>query len=89
MRSWPPLLFPFLLSPLSFASSTPVPKSASTYDYIVVGSGPGGGTVSVNLARAGYSVLLLEAGTDETADLVTQIHALGNLGASPNLGCIG
>lgn len=37
-----------------------------TYDYIVVGSGPGGGPVASNLARAGFSVLLLEAGDDQT-----------------------
>lgn len=35
------------------------------YEYIVVGSGPGGGPLAANLARAGYSVLLLEAGTDQ------------------------
>jgi choline dehydrogenase-like flavoprotein len=33
-----------------------------TYEYIVVGSGPGGGPLASNLARAGHSVLLLEAG---------------------------
>jgi NADPH-dependent 2,4-dienoyl-CoA reductase/sulfur reductase-like enzyme len=33
-----------------------------TYEYIVVGSGPGGGPIASNLARAGHSVLLLEAG---------------------------
>jgi choline dehydrogenase len=32
------------------------------YDYIVVGSGAGGGPVAANLARHGYTVLLLEAG---------------------------
>src|SRR5262245_59259305 len=32
------------------------------YDFIVVGSGAGGGTVAVRLAEAGYSVLILEAG---------------------------
>ncbi|PSN73932.1 alcohol oxidase [Corynespora cassiicola Philippines] len=32
------------------------------YDYIVVGSGPGGGPLASNLARANYSVLLIEAG---------------------------
>jgi choline dehydrogenase len=33
-------------------------------DYIVVGSGAGGGTVAARLAESGYSVLLLEAGGD-------------------------
>jgi choline dehydrogenase len=32
------------------------------YDYIVVGSGAGGGPVAANLAKHGYTVLLLEAG---------------------------
>src|SRR5262249_4519861 len=35
------------------------------YDYIVVGSGAGGGTVATRLAEEGYKVLLLEAGGDE------------------------
>src|SRR6478752_1992331 len=32
------------------------------FDYIVIGSGAGGGPVAANLALAGYRVLLLEAG---------------------------
>jgi choline dehydrogenase len=45
------------------ALSAPAARAeADEYEYIVVGSGPGGGPLAVNLAKAGHSVLLLEAG---------------------------
>jgi choline dehydrogenase len=34
------------------------------YEYVVVGSGAGGGTVAARLAESGFKVLLLEAGGD-------------------------
>jgi choline dehydrogenase-like flavoprotein len=40
------------------------PQANLEYEYIVVGSGAGGGTVAARLAEAGRSVLLLEAGGD-------------------------
>lgn len=48
-----------------FASAQTAPRDGAVYDYIVVGSGPGGGVLAVNLAKAGYSVLLLEAGDSD------------------------
>jgi choline dehydrogenase-like flavoprotein len=39
-------------------------EETHTFDYIVVGSGAGGGTVAARLAESGCQVLLLEAGSD-------------------------
>jgi choline dehydrogenase-like flavoprotein len=48
------------------------------YDYIVVGSGGGGAPVAANLAKAGFQVLLLEAGgCEEPVEYkVPAFHAL-------------
>lgn len=37
-----------------------------TYDFIIVGSGAGGGPLAANLVEAGFHVLILEAGTDHS-----------------------
>ena len=63
-----------LLSLFSLALTTPT-TSKTTYEYIVVGSGAGGGPLAANLARAGHSVLLLEAGSDQTANTNVSITA--------------
>lgn len=41
--------------------------SENRFDFLVVGSGPGGGPLAANLARRGFRVLLLEAGDDHMA----------------------
>lgn len=43
-------------------ATTTTPRAE--YEYVVVGSGAGGGTVAARLAENGYKVLLLEAGGD-------------------------
>lgn len=66
-----PYLSPLLLL-LSFFPSTILATTTTkdnTYDYIVIGSGPGGGTLASQLAKAGESVLLLEAGDDQGENL--------------------
>lgn len=40
-------------------------NEAAQFDYIVVGSGAGGGPLAANLAKAGFRVLLIEAGGDK------------------------
>lgn len=37
---------------------------SNEFDYIVVGSGAGGGPVAANLAKAGFTVLIIEAGSN-------------------------
>jgi choline dehydrogenase len=43
-------------------------EGGDDFDYVVVGSGAGGGPVAVNLAKAGYRVRLLEAGDKYPVD---------------------
>lgn len=52
------------------------PSQNSTYEYIVVGSGPGGGPLAARLALAGHSVLLVDAGADHGNDRQVQVPAL-------------
>ncbi|RYP39877.1 hypothetical protein DL767_001996 [Monosporascus sp. MG133] len=78
---------PFVLASLlaSTSSALSVPNLSNlvdprrnetdTFDYIVVGSGPGGASLAVNLAEAGYTVLLLEAGQNHTSKLSQQSPA--------------
>ncbi|KAF8174905.1 hypothetical protein BJ912DRAFT_1024588 [Pholiota molesta] len=70
-------LFPLLcrLAYIQRDTTVAVNSTAASeqYDYIVVGSGPGGGPLAARLAQAGYSVLLIDAGEDHGDDVVVQV----------------
>jgi choline dehydrogenase len=57
--------------------STPTPTTMAgpsiSFEYIVVGSGAGGGPLAANLARAGRKVLLIEAGAAKAGGLNYQV----------------
>jgi choline dehydrogenase len=53
--------------------SSDVPKNGSDYEYIVVGSGAGGGTLAARLALNGIKVLLIEAGDDQGENINQQV----------------
>ncbi|KAM3081218.1 hypothetical protein ACMFMG_005171 [Clarireedia jacksonii] len=48
-------------------------QNVTEVDYIVVGSGPGGGPLASRLAIAGFDVLLIDAGDDEGEQLIPEI----------------
>ncbi|OAL50085.1 glucose-methanol-choline oxidoreductase-like protein [Pyrenochaeta sp. DS3sAY3a] len=51
------------------------------YEYVIVGSGPGGIPLAARLAIAGYKVLLLEAGDDQTNTTQYNVPALHSVAA--------
>ena len=53
-----------VLAPKILNSKT-LENSTEDYDYIVVGSGAGGGPLACNLAINGFKVLVLEAGSSD------------------------
>jgi choline dehydrogenase-like flavoprotein len=70
-----------LLPIIAAAAVSAVVQAAPTasdaeYDYVVIGSGPGGGTLAASLAKAGQSVLLIEAGGDASEDIQQLIPSM-------------
>lgn len=60
------------------------PEANSTYEYVIVGSGAGGGPLAARLALAGYSVLLIDAGEDHHMEKQVQIPALNGYASEYN-----
>ncbi|XP_014556085.1 hypothetical protein COCVIDRAFT_100853 [Bipolaris victoriae FI3] len=62
------MLFPRVLG--SFAAFISLAKAVDLtgYEYVVVGSGAGGGPLAARLALAGHKTLLIEAGDDQGAN---------------------
>ncbi|KAI4595948.1 hypothetical protein KJ359_006239 [Pestalotiopsis sp. 9143b] len=59
-----------------FVNGRDTTSSTDAYEYVIVGSGPGGGPLAANLAIAGYSVLLIDAGGDSGTDYTESLPAL-------------
>lgn len=57
------------------SSEKQVPTLPGEYEYVIVGSGAGGGPLAANLARHGRRVLLLEAGDDQGQSLMQKVPA--------------
>ncbi|KAF2840699.1 GMC oxidoreductase [Patellaria atrata CBS 101060] len=70
-------IFRFALLSLIVVPSAASQWANNTYDYIVVGSGPGGGPLAAKVAEKGYSVLLIEAGDDQENNLNELVAAWG------------
>jgi len=50
-----------------FTAAAPTAAVDLEYEYVVVGSGAGGGPLACRLAMAGHKTLLIEAGDDQVS----------------------
>jgi choline dehydrogenase len=61
--------FQHLLAPVVALATLTVAVDLTGYEFVVIGSGAGGGPLAARLALAGHKTLLLEAGDDQGANL--------------------
>lgn len=67
------IVLAFLFAFMQISSSTSLDNDE--YDFIVVGSGAGGGPLACRLAEANFKTLLIEAGNDQGDNVNTSIPA--------------
>ncbi|PVI01786.1 GMC oxidoreductase [Periconia macrospinosa] len=63
------MLFKYLVNTVATLASFANAVDLTGYEYVVVGSGAGGGPLAARLAMAGHKTLLIEAGDDQGANL--------------------
>ncbi|KAF2031207.1 glucose-methanol-choline oxidoreductase-like protein [Setomelanomma holmii] len=78
--------FSQLLGSLATFSSLARAVDLTGYEYVVVGSGAGGGPLAARLALAGHKTLLIEAGDDQGANINYTVPAYNaRVSEDPNL----
>ncbi|EEY23733.1 choline dehydrogenase [Verticillium alfalfae VaMs.102] len=70
---------------LAFSASAAAAVELSSYEYVVVGSGAGGGPLAARLALAGHKTLLLEAGDDYNTSNYTVPAYSANASEDPEI----
>jgi len=72
-------MFRNIIVPLALILACTLTTASTTveeeYDFIVVGSGAGGGPLACRLAEANFKTLLIEAGNDQGSNVNTSIPA--------------
>ncbi len=63
-------------------TSAPGVADIDEADYVIIGSGPGGAPLAANLAAAGFSVVVLEAGPPQGNKLWYEVPVLANYAVS-------
>ncbi len=70
----------FTLGPRALSGVAKAHHTNGEFEFIIIGSGAGGGPLAVNLAKAGHKVLLIEAGGDKLpmSSLIPAYHTFAS-----------
>jgi choline dehydrogenase len=80
------MLFTSFFASIAGLASLAAAVDLTGYEYVVVGSGAGGGPLAARLALAGHKTLLIEAGDDQGANINYTVPAYNaRVSEDPNL----